>query len=119
MKPATKAAIRALTEALPIGWEHAVPASELAQDLGLSERQIGQMVADLIDNGLLVGSTCDAEHHGYFLIQTEEDLDIGTRHMRSRAVSILRRVSKLRTAAKSAQFNEEALRLFDLQEVAR
>lgn len=97
---------------------NAQSAKDLAFVLGCSERTVGQLAAELIDDGVLIGSSCDAERHGYFLIEDLDDLEIGTAHIRSRALASLQRVSKLRHAAAARFGEQETLRLFDLKEVS-
>jgi hypothetical protein len=94
------------------GSSNAVPASELAADLGVGERMVGALAAELIERGVLVGSSCEAGRHGYFLITSLEDLDVGTRHYRSRAVASLRRARLLRDAAVREFGNQGVLPLF-------
>jgi hypothetical protein len=80
-------------------------------------RDVQGLAGELIEEGHLVGSSCTPGRAGFFTIETEEDLEEGTRHVRSRALSSLRRVSLLRKAAEQ-RFGLEALRLFDLDREA-
>lgn len=99
---------------LPTGWDNARSAAALSDALGCSQRKVGELAASLVDRGVLVGSTCNAGHHGYFLIDNEEDLEVGTQHIRSRAIASLVRIRNLRTAAAQRFGEGKALRLFDL-----
>lgn len=105
----------ALLGALRNGHANARSANYLGTHLACSTRTVGDLAAELIDLGYLVGSTCDAGHHGYFLMVNEEDLDIGTRHIVARARSSWVRVSRLRESA-HARFGDQALRLFEMED---
>ena len=99
---------------LPTGHENAKPARLLAWNLGTTTRQIGLAVAELRRAGHLVGSGCGAFESGYFLCGTEEDVEIGLRHIRSRAIESMRTVQAVRKAAER-QFGAETASLFDLE----
>jgi hypothetical protein len=96
----------------------AIRASVLASELGVTERTIGHLAAALIDNGWLIGSVCSGNRPGYFVIGDEEDLRVGTEHIRARAISSLQRLQKLRATAKEV-FGPKAARLFDVEEFTR
>lgn len=104
-----------LTSFLGVGRALAVPATDLAAHLEVNERTVGALVAELIDRGWLIGSTCSGDRPGYFLIADELDLDVGTRHIRSRAISSLQRVSILRRNARDHFSAETVARLFDVE----
>lgn len=89
------------------------PAKEIADTVGISPRQVGAIIADLIDDGILIGSLCESGHHGYFLPRTVDDLETGVSHIVSRAAKSFQRVRRLRRAAER-QFGQEVLTLFDL-----
>ncbi len=103
---------------LPTGRSFAVRGCELAAEIGISERMVRALVEDLIDDGWLVGSRCSGDHPGYFLIVDLKDLSVGTAHLRSRALSMLHRYRTVQRNAQ-ARFGDDALTLFDLEEVAR
>ncbi|HXF72136.1 MAG TPA: HTH domain-containing protein [Actinomycetota bacterium] len=106
-----------LVSRLREGRAHAIAGHVLARELGISERTLRHLVDELIDRGVLVGSLCSGEIRGYFLIASEEDLAIGTRHLVSRAKALFRRVRTLRRAAEAHFAGSQVLRLFDLEEV--
>jgi hypothetical protein len=108
--------IEALLWQLPRGRNSARPAQELARALGISTRTLQSIVGEAIDRGNLIGSICSGDH-GYFLIQDAQDLDVGTAHIRARALSSLKRCRKLERAA-ADRFGPEAARLFDLEATA-
>jgi hypothetical protein len=98
-----------LLDALPAGRDNTITAEALARLLGVNERRLRALVNESIERGHLVGSnTC-----GYFRVVGEEDLRAGTQHVRSAALALLTRVSRVRRAA-SEQFAEDVLTLFDL-----
>jgi hypothetical protein len=103
---------------LGTGRDTAMRASQLAEYLSTTERHIGQLAATLIDEGYLVGSVCSGERPGYFLCATEEDLDVGTQHIRSRALASLKRIATLKATAREV-FGDKAATLFDLEEFSR
>lgn len=102
--------------ALPVGHASAIRAPDLAADLGVSERMVRVIVAELCDRGYLVGSVTSGDRPGYFMVADLADLNVGTAHLRSRALAMLARYRAVRTNA-FERFGPEALRLFDLEEV--
>jgi hypothetical protein len=101
---------------LPTGRRFPVPASELASHLGVSERTVGGLVADLIElDDRLIGSVCSGDRPGYFLVADLEDLETGTAHLVSRARRINLRVAKMRRLARSRFSEAEVLQLFALE----
>lgn len=111
----TDAMLADLRSRLPVGRAHPVSGATLAADLGVSERTVRELVGELVDRGVLVGSTCSGALAGYFLIDSPEDLQLGLRHLRSRAVSLFHRWSALKRAAEAQFSQHEVLRLFDLE----
>jgi hypothetical protein len=80
---------------LPLGRAHATPASELAENLGVSTRTIGELVERAItERGYAIGSMCGA-HHGYFLIMDAEDARVGVAHTVARGRAIFARIRAL------------------------
>lgn len=106
---------------LGIGRDHAQSARALALALDISERQVGQLVAEAIEQeGYLVGSTCsgvDGTRPGYFLIADLADLEAGTAHIVARAKRSFVRVAALRRAARERFSEAEVLHLFSLEDV--
>lgn len=104
---------------LPVGRGAAMRGSDLAGELGISERTLRGLVDDLIDRGWLIGSTCAGDRPGYFICATPEDLEVGIAHLVSRARSLHVRVARLRNTARDTFGDSEPiLRLFDLEEVS-
>lgn len=97
------------------GPSEGISGRDLAEALEVSERTIRELTNELIDRGFPVGSS---PAHGYFLLDTSYDFDLGTRHLRSRALSMLSRVKKLRAIAALSNVEPDVLRLFDLEEVS-
>src|SRR3954470_11599128 len=96
----TEDLLQRLRQGLGRGRASAMPGSILAGQLGVAERTIRALVEELRDRGVLVGSTTSG---GYFLIVSREDLEVGTSHLRSRALSLLHTFGAVRRAA-MAQF---------------
>ncbi len=110
--------LHSLVRELEFGHQNPTSAAALADHLGITERMVGSAVAELIDQGALIGSSCKGGASGYFLIRDEEDLRVGTEHIVSRAKKSFRRVARLRRAAAARFGADVALRLFDLEEVS-
>jgi hypothetical protein len=105
-----------LAEILPEGRANAVGAEPLARELRVDVRTLQQLVVEAIEHGVLIGSAA-SEPFGYFLIVSEADLEAGTAHLRARALSCLRRWSRVRKLARE-KFDEPVVaRLFDLEQV--
>jgi len=117
MPRVTEALLEQLRSALGRGRASAIQGSVLAAQLNVSERTIRELAGELIDHGVLVGSTCSGERAGYFLIQDRKDLELATRHLIPRAKALFTRVARLRRAAEVA-FGPEVLTLFDLEEAS-
>lgn len=115
MSRVTEAILRDLAARLPLGISRALPADVLAADLGVSRRTVGALIAELIDRGSLIGSTCHPDGPGYFIPASREELEEGTRHIVSRARASFTRVAKLRRAAERV-FGPEVLTLFDIDQ---
>jgi hypothetical protein len=105
---------------LPTGRESATKASVLADELGISTREVGALVADLVENDQwLIGSTCGGDHGaGYFIIRDLADLEAGTAHIVARAKRSFVRVAALRRAARERFSEQEVLHLFSLEDVS-
>ena len=83
---------------MPTGRENAVTAGTLAEELGISQRDVGAIVADLIvSDGYCIGSLCGSDH-GYYFIRAGDhaDLEAGVGHTVRRAVASFDRVRALR-----------------------
>ena len=75
------------------GHQRGISACELAAQAGCSERMARNVVAHLVeDHGLNIGSH---PAFGFFTIESKKDLELATRHLKSRGVKILQRLSKL------------------------
>jgi hypothetical protein len=108
--------LRALHDELRIGLDRARRGADLADTLGVNERTIRALVGELIDHGVLVASVCSGSSPGYFLPASEEEADLGTKHLRSRALAMLRRYRLARLAAETSFGEDVALRLFPLDD---
>jgi hypothetical protein len=82
---------------LPVGRERAIPGRRLAGHLGVSYRQLQELVGELIEEGTAVGSSCNGPSVGFFRPRPGDDADwiAGTAHIRSRAVSMFARLRAL------------------------
>jgi hypothetical protein len=104
--------VHRLLAELPQGRERPIGARRLASMLGVPTREIGYLISGAIDAGYLIGSSCTPGRSGYFRIVDEQDLRVGTAHIRARAAESFRRVRALEKAA-ARQFGPEVLTLFD------
>jgi hypothetical protein len=97
---------------LPVGRENAVPAEQIAFELGTTTRLVGVMVeqAILVD-GYAVGSLC-GPRHGYFLIRDAADLEAGVGHTVKRLSASAKRVRAVRRNY-LAMPNHEQTNIFD------
>jgi len=100
--------LRRLVEALPVGQDGAITSSELAARLGRGEDdptnpQLRQAIRTLIgDHGWPVGS-CNS---GYYLIETNDELQSNLEELRARKRSIQDRIQDLRAAWSAEQSTE-------------
>lgn len=108
--------IRDFIQRLGYGLDNAVPGVVLAQDLGVGERTIRALAGEAIARGTLVGSVCRGEARGYFIPTSLTEADLGTAHLRSRALSMLQRFHAAQRAA-ADEFGPEAARLFSLDDL--
>lgn len=75
------------------GRDNAVSAKKLATKAGVSERKVRAIIAHLVDShGQLIGSH---PSRGFFMIVDREDMDLAERQLKSRALKILKRWSRL------------------------
>ena len=75
----------------PIAREH------LAALVGCSTRDVEQLVKHLIErHGCPIGSCCGSKVHGYYTITDAEDLARTAENLRARAMSLLKRLARLR-----------------------
>lgn len=100
------------------GYVSAKHGSWVAEELGITERMLRSLVAELRLEGELIGTT-NGEHSGYFLIESETDLSLGTAHLRSRAISMFQVHRAMQRAAAERFGQRLSDRLFDLEEFDR
>jgi len=85
-----KAAVRAVLEGHP-GARNAVTSERLAREVGLSTRKVRALIVELVEEGLPVGASVDGTRGGYYLIQSEEELEQTRAILRGRAREIFAR----------------------------
>ncbi len=82
-----------------LGRERAISASNLSELLGLPERRTRELVASLInEHGVPVGSSTE-KPPGYYIIVDPKELDAVCASLKSRALKILLRLSRLQKAS--------------------
>jgi hypothetical protein len=111
------AVLEALVAHLPSGHEHAVPGPALAEAVGVTYRQLQQLVAEAIEAGIAVGSTCNGPRPGFYRMRPGniEDFRIGVAHIVKRAGAMFARVRALERI-RAHEF-PAANRLFDLDDM--
>lgn len=98
------------------GRHAAIKAPELCAMTGLCERALRECVSRLVtDHGCPIGSG----GNGFYVIEDPEELARVTRELHHRALSLLRRESKLRKVHASVLAGQLALELNDLECCAR
>jgi len=91
------------------GRDRAIKRLELAEACGISGRKVQEAVAILInDYGLFIGSHPTL---GYWMMETEEELELARRNLRGRALKMLRRLSKLEKKSVEEVFGQLLLDL--------
>ena len=99
------------------GQENAITSRALARTLCMSTRRVRQVIAGLVKAGHLIGATVDGETGGYFLIETEEELEATRAILRARAGAIFERDRDL-CRAWNVQHGKELQPLLPMLEVA-
>jgi hypothetical protein len=81
---------------LPEGRERAIPVQELATRLEVPRREVQAAVAELIERGVPVGSSC-GHVAGFFRMRPGDNGDFvaGTAHISRRSAAMFRRVRAL------------------------
>jgi DNA-binding transcriptional regulator PaaX len=114
MAKVTDALLAALKQSLGRGRFSAIPSDIVANQLGVDERTVRVLVGELRRRGELIGSTSKAGHHGYFLIETEEDAAVGLAHMYKRARSMFEAWRTVRKSLAEKLSEPVVQRLFDV-----
>lgn len=76
-----------------IGAERGITAQELAEELGLSARELRRHISELREEGVAV---CGHPQTGYFIARDDSELEGTCAFLRSRALHSLRLESRLR-----------------------
>ena len=93
--PAPSDPLTDLARELPRGRLHATSVSELAAATGLSEREVRAGLSELLNDHRVPVVTLPIRR-GVYLAETPEDIDQADAHIRSKAMSLLRRRRALR-----------------------
>lgn len=92
---------------------------QLAACVGCSSRRVQQLVKGLIEyHAEPIGSLSASGQHGYFWIEEPEDLDKAEANLRHRALSVLRRLAKLKRATPAEVLGQLQLELDATTEAA-
>ena len=73
------------------GKDRAITSRELAKRLNLSTREVREIVAQLVGDGELIGASVAGVDGGFYLIESEADLEETRAILRSRASKIFNR----------------------------
>jgi len=102
-KYTTEEKLTALQNALKKGKQNAIKQSELARMIGEHPRVVRRLIRKLIEAGVVIGST-PCPPYGYYICETQEELQENYRRLIDQAKSIMRR-------AVAFQKTDEALRI--------
>jgi len=91
--------------ALRYGLKNAIPAIELAIAAEITERQLRDVINDLIDAGRLIGSSDE----GYYTISTWAEYDKSTARLRNQLKHLSRRICQLEKNAETLLGNQLTL----------
>ncbi|WP_066633342.1 DNA replication protein [Desulfolucanica intricata] len=92
---------------IPAGHRQAIHKHRLARLAGLDEREAREIIYHLVvEHGLPIGSSTEPGTGGYFIIENTEDMEIATRHLKPRAVKIIKRARALEKIARH-RFNQQ------------
>ncbi len=87
---------------IPVGYKQAVHKRRLAELTDLNEREAREIIYHLVvEHGLPIGSSTEPGAGGYFLIESVQDMEIATRHLKPRAVKIFKRARALEKIAQT------------------
>ena len=79
------------------GKETPVAREQLALLVGVTTREVERIVKHLVErHGCPIGSVCGSRVHGYYVITDAEDLARTAENLRARAMSLLKRLARLR-----------------------
>ena len=77
------------------GKERAITSRELGMLLQLSTREVREIIAEMVADGELIGASVDGVDGGYYLIESEADLEETRAILRARATKIFARDREL------------------------
>jgi predicted DNA-binding transcriptional regulator YafY len=78
------------------GIKQAITSRELSRLTGLPTRTIRQAIADLVDQGALIGASVEGVRGGYYMIVNRDELEQTRAILRARAENIFARDAALR-----------------------
>jgi len=85
------------------GLKNAIRVQTLAELLGTDPRQVRRLKRELADE-MLIGSSCDATNPGYFLPETQEEIDATLMNYRARIRALFSLIKATQGAAGIEQF---------------
>jgi DNA-binding Lrp family transcriptional regulator len=73
------------------GKANAISSKRIAEMLKLDPRAVREIIAQLVQDGELIGASVDGENGGYYTIRTPEELEETRAVLRARAIKIFER----------------------------
>jgi len=96
-----------------VGLRNAKLSSDICRGLGISSRELRDPIpTELLRDGVLLCSDSSGQR-GYFIPVNRKEFEIGTRHLRSRAMIMLHRL-KLADKLAEESFGIEQTQLFEV-----
>lgn len=89
------------------GLANAIQVRELAVRLDTSERLVRSLKRELADEGLLIGSSCDARCSGYYLPETSDEIQATLLNYEARLRSLAKLIRATKGAAGFSTFLEQ------------
>lgn len=86
-----------ILSAIPIGSTTMISKDELVKLSGITDREFYQLINDLtIKHGIIICTSRDSTHSGYYIPETEEERINGIRSLEEQANTMMLRANKVR-----------------------
>jgi len=97
-------ALQMVDKYLHRGHSLAVTRSSLSMATGYNDRVVRELLEIARNEGALICN--DQDGHGYYLAETEEEIERQYKRDRARALSVLKRLKPYRTALRKGEFRD-------------
>ena len=94
------------------GREAAITGEAIAELTGIRYMRVREVVRELVDKGILIGSTTKPPS-GYYLIRTPEEVAEVTKSLRRRGISILVRAARIQQCSLETVYGQARMELSD------